>query len=80
MQTLPHRVIVYSWCIIVHALCTRLLLLHGRVIMHSLLCLDICECDWNVLMLGLSNRVGITSWSFIVCSLCPRNGVAWLME
>lgn len=66
MQTLPHRVIVYSWCIIVHALCTRLSLPYGRVIMHSLLTLDICECDWNVLMLALSKRVGIILCSIIV--------------
>ena len=73
MHVVSCRVVVCSWCIIVHALCKRYLLLYSWVIMLSLLCWDICECDWNDFMLEVSYQIVISGWCIVMLLLSERH-------
>jgi hypothetical protein len=72
MRSLSYRIVVVSWCIVMHTLCQRYLLLYGRIIVQIMRGRDVLECDWIVDMYSLSFWNVIVSWCIVMHTLYER--------
>ena len=53
---MSYRIIIISWCIVMHTLCGR----------------DVLVFCWIIDMLDLSYRIVIVSWRIVMHTLCER--------
>lgn len=69
MRYVSYWVMVCSWCIIVHTLCKRNLLLYSRVHVLPLCRWDICIYDWYGVMLQVFYKIYIKGWCIVMHAL-----------
>ena len=62
------RVIVISWCIVMHKLSGWYLLLYSWVTMHKVLCWHVLEYSCVVVVQEVSDRIIIGNWCIFVHS------------
>ena len=64
--------IIISWCIVLHTLCERNVLLYSRIYVHIMPSRDLRWCDWIVEVQEVFERIIIISWCIVVHTLCER--------
>ena len=72
MHAMSYWTIIISWCIVLHTLCKRNILLYSRIYVHIMPGRDLCWCDWIVQVQEVYERIIIISWRIVVHTLCER--------